>query len=122
MANPRQMTPYTYADSPIVSADDPAFAGGPIPGAPLPEARVPGGYLSDQLGRGFTLITTNPNLAVPGIHVVVIQPTSEAAQVLGADPNSAYLVRPDSHIAARWFDETTAAVQSALSRAIGETA
>src|SRR5690606_3305574 len=29
LANPRQMTPYTYAESPGVLADDPRFDGGP---------------------------------------------------------------------------------------------
>ncbi len=37
-ANPRQMQPYTYADSPLTMPDDPAFAAGPVAGL-LPPPR-----------------------------------------------------------------------------------
>jgi len=127
LANPRQMTPYTYAESPIVSADDPAFSGGPVPGACLPEARVGDGYLSGLLGPGFTLLAFDESLAEdlfePGFETVVLQPGSEAAEVLAAGPASAYLVRPDLHIAARWFEASPEAVRQALARSTsGETA
>ncbi|MDF1727566.1 MAG: FAD-dependent monooxygenase, partial [Sulfitobacter sp.] len=62
LANPRQMTPYTYADSPIVLADDEGFDGGPVPGAPLPEVRLGDHFLSDLLGPGFSLVTFDPDL------------------------------------------------------------
>jgi len=127
LANPRQMTPYTYADSPIVSADDPAFTGGPVPGASLPEARVGEGFLSDLLGPGFTLLAFDAGLtaglAGSDLKTVVLEPGSEAAEVLAAGPRSAYLVRPDLHIAARWTKATPDAVRRALVRATaGETA
>lgn len=63
LANPRQMTPYTYADSPIVCSDDPDFTAGPVAGAALPDARVGDGFLSDLLGPGFTLIVFDAGLA-----------------------------------------------------------
>ena len=50
------MTPNTYADSPVVIADNNAFSGGSPAGAALPEARVGDGYLSDLLGDGFPLV------------------------------------------------------------------
>ncbi|MCC6008901.1 MAG: FAD-dependent monooxygenase, partial [Rhodobacteraceae bacterium] len=31
LANPRQMTPYTYGDSPLTTEDDPSFRAGPVP-------------------------------------------------------------------------------------------
>lgn len=118
LANPRQMTPYTYADSPVVSADDPGFAGGPVPGAPLPEARVDEGFLSDLLGPGFTLLAFDADLArdlaQPDLTVRVLPPDGEAAEVLAAGRKSAYLVRPDLHIAARWTRATPDAVRRAL--------
>ncbi|MCB1337623.1 MAG: FAD-dependent monooxygenase [Maritimibacter sp.] len=123
LANPRQMTPYTYADSPIVSPDDPGFPSGPVPGAPLPEARVGSGYLSDLLGPGFTLLSIGADLGDglvgDDLTVVALQPGSEAAEMLGAGPGAAYLVRPDSHIAARWMHPTPALVRAALQRSIG---
>ena len=121
LANPRQMTPYTYADSPVVLADDSRFAGGPRPGAPLPEARVGDGFLTDLLGPGFSLIVFDPDLAgdigLPGLTPVVLQSGSETAEVLAASPSSAYLVRPDLHIAARWHDATPDAVRQGLTLA-----
>ncbi|AXI47632.1 monooxygenase [Sulfitobacter sp. SK012] len=72
LANPRQMTPYTYADSPVVIADDTTFTGGAPSGAALPEARVGDGYLSDLLGKGFSLIVFGEGLAqnldIPGLN------------------------------------------------------
>jgi 3-(3-hydroxy-phenyl)propionate hydroxylase len=121
LANPRQMTPYTYADSPVVSSDDPAFEGGPRPGAPLPEARVGGGFLTDLLGPGFSLIAFDPGLGKdldqPDLTIVTLQPGSEAAAVLAASPSSAYLVRPDLHIAARWREVRPDAILKSLSLA-----
>lgn len=117
------MTPYTYADSPIVLPDDPGFDGGPVPGAPLPEALVGDGYLSDRLGPGFTLITFDPSLAETvadsDLVTVVLQPGSQAAEVLAAGPRSAYLVRPDGHIASRWMRSSSALVFEALKISLG---
>jgi 3-(3-hydroxy-phenyl)propionate hydroxylase len=127
LANPRQMTPYTYADSPIVCPDDPAFNGGAVPGGPLPEARLETGYLSDSLGAGFTLLCFDQSLA-EGLRdlaakIVALPPKSEAAEVLAAGPQSAYLVRPDGHIAARWHEASAAQIQQALKLSLaGETA
>ena len=122
LANPRQMTPYTYGDSPVVGADDPAFTGGPVAGAVLPEARVGDGYLSDLLGRGFTVIlfdeTLAKNVDLPGVAPVRLDEHSDAATLLSAGPTSAYLVRPDLHIAARWFDATPSDVSLGLETAI----
>ena len=122
LANPRQMTPYTYGDSPVVSLDDASFAGGPLAGAALPEVRVGEGYLSDLLGRGFSLIVFDENLAqsieIPSLEVVVLKPTSEAANLLCAGPFSAYLIRPDLHIAGRWHEATAKAITLGLNHAI----
>lgn len=121
LANPRQMTPYTYADSPIVCSDDPQFDGGPVPGAMLPDARAGGSFLSEMLGRAFTLFCFDASFADalddPRLSVVLLDLGSEAAQRLSATPNSAYLVRPDGHIAARWTSVDAAGVLSALAHA-----
>lgn len=55
--NPRQVTPYTYADSPITALPerDREFSAGPIAGAPLINRRLgEDDYLLDHLGVGFT--------------------------------------------------------------------
>ena len=124
LANPRQMTPYTYGDSPVVCADDPGFEGGPKAGAMLPEARIGDGYLTERLGTGFSVIVFDPRLAedldIAGIAVILVDAESEVARRLGAKQSSAYLVRPDLHIAARLFDATPATLQHALEFAAGE--
>ncbi|MCR8548873.1 FAD-dependent monooxygenase [Salipiger sp. P9] len=117
LANPRQMTAYTYSDSPAVLPDDPEFAGGQGIGEVLPEAKWDGGYLSDRLGDGFTLLCFEPGLAreieaglspADALTVLVMPPA--LAERFGAQSGSAYLVRPDMHIAGRWHRATAAAV------------
>ena len=54
-ANPRQMAPYTYAESPMTEADSGAFNGGVAPGAFAQNVRLgDGSYLLDHIGLGFT--------------------------------------------------------------------
>lgn len=53
-ANPRQMAPYTYAESPLTAADG---GGRAAPGTVTPNVRLSDAtWLSDHLGTGFTLI------------------------------------------------------------------
>src|SRR5215213_7308966 len=59
LANPRQMQPYTYSDSPLTpyAGRDAEFAGGPVCGSVAPNAKLPdGSYLLDQAGIGLTAI------------------------------------------------------------------
>lgn len=125
LANPRQMTPYTYADSPVVGINDTEFDGGPPAGAALPEARAGEGYLSDLLGQGFSVIVFGEgiaqNLDIPGVKIIVIKGGADAANLLCAGPLSAYLIRPDLHIAARWYDATPAMIKRGMKHALGGT-
>ncbi|MDF1727567.1 MAG: hypothetical protein P1U53_07450, partial [Sulfitobacter sp.] len=54
--------------------------------------------------------------------LVVLQPGSDAARILAAGLATAYLVRPDSHIAARWTRATAKQVRTALKLSKGEAA
>ncbi|NSY38151.1 FAD-dependent monooxygenase [Leisingera sp. ANG59] len=118
LANPRQMTPYSYAASPAVQADDTGFEDGPQPGTVLPDARTSDGFLSGILGPGFSLVTFGEALAGTaaelGLTHIVLPPGSDAARLLSASPDSAYLIRPDTHIAARWRRATPGALRQAL--------
>jgi len=120
LANPRQMTPYTYADSPITSADDPGFSSGPVPGAMMRDVVLDGGFLSDRLSRGFNLLafgsTGTPE--IPGLTSVALPATGAAADIYGAFDGSAYLLRPDLHVAARWRKATRAGIREAMQRVL----
>lgn len=111
LANPRQMTAFTYGDSPAVLADDPAFDGGPSVGALLPDLKLEDSFLSDRLGVGYALICFDDALAdsirdrdtMNQLQVVSLFDHPRALQHFAAQPTSAYLIRPDMHIAARWL-------------------
>ena len=121
-ANPRNMTPYTYADSDLVTPDTGTWRAGPAPGAVAANVRLDDGFLSDILGEGFTLLCFGDIQGVkprPGLTVRVMPAQEAVAQAYGAGPGSAYLIRPDMHVAARWQEATAAAIDAALQRARG---
>lgn len=132
-ANPRQMLPYTYADSPLTTADADG-ADGPIPGSAAPNPKLAdGSHLLDGLGAGFTaLVFGNVDVDAERLHRIDPHFTSRRADASvaaafgareGAIVGSVVLVRPDLHIAARW---TTAPriddLERALRKALGVTA
>jgi 3-(3-hydroxy-phenyl)propionate hydroxylase len=103
LANPRQMTPYTYAASPATAADAEGFEAGPRPGALMTDVALEDGFLSDLMGPGFTLLSFGP--AVPpieGVTIVALPADGPAARAYGGQAGGAYLIRPDLHVAARW--------------------
>ncbi|MBI1366703.1 MAG: NAD(P)-binding protein [Alphaproteobacteria bacterium] len=131
-ANPRQMTPYDYRDSPLTERDDPSFEGGPAPGSVPPGVRLDDGtYLCDLLGEGFTVLhfgappsgiesfTRKMRDLDPVFRLVVIgaegedsgairfagDPKGECAARFAATPGALYLIRPDMYVAGRWRDD-----------------
>src|SRR5436189_3228591 len=59
LANPRQMQPYTYTESPLTpyAGRDAGFAGGPACGSAAPNAKlIDGSHLLDHAGHGMTAI------------------------------------------------------------------
>ena len=132
LANPRQMQPYIYADSPLtVFPDcDGEFAAGPPSGGFALNARLAGGgYLLDRAGDGFTgllfcdrpLNTAERDLlerlreldrrfaplvvAMAGAQVrdaAIEDGEGDIASLYGAVPGTFYLLRPDLHVAGRW--------------------
>lgn len=143
LANPRQMQPYTYRDSPITrfAAHEAGFAGGPSSGAAAPDARLSDGYLLDLTGPDFTLLVFGDAVRSPALERLtaqaggllkvlrimdasakhgLIDTHGDAFAVYAARPDTAYLLRPDTHIAGKWpvFDE--AEVAKALSACLGK--
>lgn len=117
-ANPRQMTPYTYADGPLTAPDESGFVGGPRPGAVAPDLRALNGErLSDLNPRGFLGLSFD--VAAPDfgpfletdrdftmIRVFGDGVRGEDRDLLlaryAAAPGDFYLIRPDMHVAGRW--------------------
>ncbi|WP_163557834.1 FAD-dependent monooxygenase [Halomonas sp. NO4] len=145
-ADPRQVTPYTYAESPLTQADDAAFDAGPVPGAPLINRRLgDDDFLLDHLGTGFTLLHFSEDgrvesalaehieaLRARGVDITLLRvarsPAGENTLVdvdgslfagYGAAPGTVYLARPDRHVAARWKTLEIHALDAALTLAQG---
>lgn len=126
LANPRQMRPYVYADSPVVTPETDDLAAGPETGKVLTDIRLDDGFLSDQLGDGFTLLCFDPTLAntlraqLTDQDLTILQhPTSgPVARGYGACATTAYLIRPDNYITGRWQAATSNAILAAYSRAV----
>jgi 3-(3-hydroxy-phenyl)propionate hydroxylase len=64
------------------------------------------------------LLTEQDGPAPPGASVLVDH-RQRARKRLDGRPGTAYLLRPDQHVAARWRSLDLAAVQTALARATG---
>ena len=120
-ANPRNMTPYTYAESPLTRADSDSFAIGPTPGAVATDVKLGNGFLLDCCGPGFNVLCFGKvdgldavQAVVPGVRIIEQPSDGAAAQVYGAEDGAVYLIRPDSQIAARWRKADGAAVAAYL--------
>lgn len=142
----RTSRPHVYASSTLNSPSD-AFAGGPAPGEPAPNARLrEGEYLQDHFGIGFqllcfpaspgevaplaaaarasglpvTVLAVGPGLpegAVAGVDVVLDDEGGAAAARYAALLGAVYLLRPDLHVCARWLTPTPQSVAAALATA-----
>jgi 3-(3-hydroxy-phenyl)propionate hydroxylase len=121
-ANPRNMTPYVYGDSPIVTPDPYGDGLRPQVGAVARNVRLSKGFLSDQWGHAFTLLYFGhqaPALSHPLLKCCVHDPQGEAGRAYGARSGHAYLIRPDMHVAARWTRCQAQDVLEALNRSLG---
>jgi 3-(3-hydroxy-phenyl)propionate hydroxylase len=131
----RLSVPATLYGSVLNMPDSDEFEGRMIPGsvaldAPVQLADGSASWLLSQLGAGFTLMIygADADLDAP-CHLVHIQPKNTAslaqANVLidhdgliakryDMQPGTAYLLRPDQHVCARWRQFTLAKLQAAL--------
>jgi 3-(3-hydroxy-phenyl)propionate hydroxylase len=139
----RLSTPTTHRASPLSTPDRDAFAGALVPGAPAADAPVQAegraGWLLDHLGGRFDLLLFDADDGVAARLAAALgdEPrivriaTSGAAQGglidfeghaehrYDAQPGTAYLLRPDQHVAARWRAPDVDAIRAALARAQG---
>jgi len=126
----RLSVPCTYDGSPLNGPDCDRMPERTRPGSPMVDAPVPGGWLLDQLGTAFHLLTIDHDapdtVGVEGIQLkrLALSSTDDAdgylkQRYLGDAGAAVYLIRPDQHVAARWDHYDEAAVNAALLKAIG---
>ncbi len=129
----RLSVPATLDGSALSTADVDTFTPALRPGAPVADAPlVRQGRTSwllqelHGLGADFCLLVFGPApawaspvpvLAIDGEDLVDSQ--GLAAQRFDASPGTAYLLRPDAHVAARWRQPSPQAVLAARQRALG---
>ena len=145
----RLSVPATLDGSPLNTPDRDAFDGAMRPGAaaadaPVVEMAPQGehrGWLLRRLGAGFTLVVFGdawPDTFDAGLPLtrLLVAPDAAATAPPGvtvlrddegcfarrydARPGSAWLVRPDQHIAARWRQPRPGDVRNALARALAK--
>jgi 3-(3-hydroxy-phenyl)propionate hydroxylase len=139
----RLSVPTWLNDSPLNTPDEDSFEGWMGPGAPAddaPCASNPGKWLLGELlapstsggATGFTVLLFSDapsatQLAVlhqlemlkPPVAAGILPMRGLAAQRYDAQPGTAYLLRPDHHVAARWRQLDLNKVRVALARAKG---
>ncbi|HET9024609.1 MAG TPA: FAD-dependent monooxygenase, partial [Burkholderiaceae bacterium] len=139
----RLSMPTMHRASPLSTPDRSAFSGALVPGAPAADAPVQSagrpGWLLDHLGGRFDLLLFDAEDDVAqrlaaglGDAVRIVRITSSGAvkgQLIDFEghaehrydgrPGTAYLLRPDQHVAARWRSASVDDVRAALWRAQG---
>ncbi len=133
MINSGRLSAATVYDAALSTPDESAFAGSARLGAPLPDCRIrypdgSPGYLLENLGDGFILLTFRngeaPPAAPDGVSRLAVgidldDTDGELSRRLDATPGAAYLVRPDQHLCARWRSVDRGKVAAARDRAKG---
>ena len=135
MVNAGRLSVHSVYETPLSTADGESWRGGPRPGASMPDAPLsarPGAsmFLTEafiQEGTRFTLLEFG-NGAAPdapdGLGMIRIGGEDGFRDMEGlagarydAAPGTAYLLRPDGYVAARFRHPTRTAVDAALARA-----
>jgi len=137
MVNGGRLSVPSVYDTPLSTADGDAWRGGPRPGASMPDAPIaaPNGqpmFLTEAfIGKGmqFTLLEFGNGAAIDppeGVETIRIGGDSglvDAKGVAGArydaEPGTAYLLRPDGYVAARFRHPTHQVLDAAFKRAAG---
>jgi len=137
MVNGGRLSVPSIYESPLLTADRDAWRGGPRPGASMLDAPIAAAsgkpaFLSEafvKAGSRFTLLEFSNGMGVDapdGVGVIRVGGNDGLADSAGlagtrydAEPGTAYLLRPDGYVAARFRHPTRSALDAALARAIG---
>lgn len=121
----RLSTAVHYPTSELSTPDEPdSVWRGIAPGAPALDAPLDDGWLLERLGTKFVLLANGWSDLLPGgVTLVDLAALGDAAvtaiERFDLQPGSAYLIRPDHYIAARWRAGNGAMVAAALARSSG---
>jgi len=137
MVNGGRLSVPSIYDSPLSTADSDAWRGGPRPGAsmldaPMAERSGRTKFLTEAFienGAQFTLLEFGNGAVVDapeGVGAVriggdggLVDSEGLAVMRYDAEPGTAYLLRPDGYVAARFRHPTRSALDAALARASG---
>ncbi len=131
----RLSVPATLHGSALNTPDVDVFAGQQVPGAaltdaPLQRADGQASWLLRETATDFTLLVFGElpawaqqieHLTPVSIGRDLLDVQGLVAQRLDASPGSAYLIRPDQHVAARWRQPSEAGVRAALATATAQS-
>lgn len=120
----RLSTAVSYPNSPLNTADVDLWAGGIKPGSPALDAPLGGRWLLEMLGNWFVLLADGWQGPEPeDVDVVDIAFGNSNVDLIrdryDFSPGSAYLIRPDQYVTARFRKPTLEAITQALQRAQG---
>ncbi|MFI6322134.1 FAD-dependent monooxygenase [Nonomuraea sp. NPDC050556] len=122
--------PYWYVDSPLTTpSPERIFAGRPpkganpppVPGVIMPDLEIPGGRLRELCRSGFLVLLgemLDSRLFAQVLGKVTTAPLAVRELADLVEPQEAWLIRPDAHIAAIIPRAGTGTVAAAVSRAL----
>jgi 3-(3-hydroxy-phenyl)propionate hydroxylase len=124
----RLSTAVSYPDSPLNTRDVDEWKAGISPGTPALDAPVGSGWLLEGLGGRFIVLADGwHGDRLSGAEVLDLSDYADEDLALlrsryDLQPGSAYLIRPDQYVAARWRKPSVGAVAQAIRRAKGQAA
>lgn len=120
----RLSLPVIYPHSTLNISDRDDWQGlGVQPGAPAIDAPLGSGWLLEELGGEFVLLSNGAGVGCPdvvrSIDLAKLQDRGLATARFALEPGAATLVRPDQYICGRWKNPTEFDIEDALRRATG---
>jgi len=119
----RLSTAVSYPNSSLITHDIEYWDGGVAPGSPVLDAPLGEGWLMDRLGNRFTLLANDIEAKVPpGVDLIDLADNDNSALVsnrYALAPGTAYLLRPDQYVAARFQNPTSENLKNALQKSMG---